>query len=131
LPQDERNAAVFEQNRSRELHEVLAGSHHIFRRYLIAVAALSEEDLNDPRRFASMPEGMATLEDFVRPQPLPSARRFHSGVVGEAGEQNLTAVFRRVVFAPHSQVTTSVLLHCTSLRSDLTPVSILVCALLW
>ncbi|MGO8950446.1 MAG: DinB family protein [Ktedonobacterales bacterium] len=57
LPQDERNAAVFEQNRRRKLQEVLADSRQIFRRYFEAVAALSEEDLNDPSRFAGMPEG--------------------------------------------------------------------------
>lgn len=57
LPQDERNAAVFEQNRHRELHEVLAGSQQIFHRYFEVVAALSDEDLNDPSCFAGMPEG--------------------------------------------------------------------------
>jgi hypothetical protein len=57
LSEDERNAAVFEQNRSRELDDVLADSGRIFRLYLAAVAALSEEDLNDPSRFAEMPEG--------------------------------------------------------------------------
>jgi Mycothiol maleylpyruvate isomerase N-terminal domain len=57
LSQDERNAAVFEQNRRRELQEVLADAQQIFHRYFEAVAALSDEDLNDPRRFAGMPEG--------------------------------------------------------------------------
>jgi hypothetical protein len=57
LPEDERNAAVFEHNRGRELHEVLADSHQLFRRYLDAIGALSEEDLDDPSRFAGMPEG--------------------------------------------------------------------------
>jgi DinB family protein len=57
LPQDERNAAVFEQNRRRELQEVLADSQQIFRRNFEVVAALSEDDLNDPSRFAGIPEG--------------------------------------------------------------------------
>jgi hypothetical protein len=57
LTEDERNAIVFEQNRGRELHDVLADSRRIFRQYFEAVAALTEEELNDPRRFASMPEG--------------------------------------------------------------------------
>ncbi|MGO8948663.1 MAG: DinB family protein [Ktedonobacterales bacterium] len=57
LPENERNAAVFEQNRRRELREVLADSRHLFSLYVEAVAALSEEDLNDPSRFAAMPEG--------------------------------------------------------------------------
>jgi hypothetical protein len=57
LSEDERNAAVFEQNRDRELQEVLADSQEIFHRYLDVVGALSEEDLNDPSRFVGMPEG--------------------------------------------------------------------------
>lgn len=57
LSEDERNAAVFEQNRDRELGDVLAESRRTFRLYLDAVAALSEEDLNDTSRFAQMPEG--------------------------------------------------------------------------
>jgi len=56
LPQDARNAVVFEQNRRRELQEVLADSRHIFRRFFEAVGALSEDELNDPSRFAGMPE---------------------------------------------------------------------------
>jgi hypothetical protein len=55
LSDDERNAAVFEQNRERELHEVLAESRHVFGQYLEALDALSDEELNDPARFAGMP----------------------------------------------------------------------------
>jgi hypothetical protein len=57
LSEDERNAAVFEQNRHRELGDVLAESRQTFRQYLEAVTALSEEELNDPSRFAQMPAG--------------------------------------------------------------------------
>jgi len=57
LSEDERNAVVFEQNRGRELGDVLADSRRIFHLYLEAVASLSEEDLNDPSRFAQMPDG--------------------------------------------------------------------------
>jgi hypothetical protein len=57
LPEDERNAAVVEQHRPRELREVLAESRRVFQQYLEAVAALSEEDLNDPSRFAAIPTG--------------------------------------------------------------------------
>ena len=57
VAEDERNAAVFEQNRDRDLHDVLAESRHVFQQYLEAVDALSEEDLNDPRRFQGLPEG--------------------------------------------------------------------------
>ena len=55
LTDDERNAIVFQQNRHRDLDDVLAESREIFTRYLEALEALSEEDLNDPRRFAGMP----------------------------------------------------------------------------
>jgi hypothetical protein len=57
LPEDERNAVVVEQNRRRELRDVLADSRGTFRLYFEAVATLSEEDLNDPSRFAQMPDG--------------------------------------------------------------------------
>lgn len=57
LPEDERNAAVFEQNRNHELHEVLTDSRRVFRLYLAAMEALSEEDMNEPNRFVGMPDG--------------------------------------------------------------------------
>ena len=56
LSEDERNAAVFEQNRGRDVRDVLAESRHVFEQYLEAVEALSEEELNDPRRFQGLPE---------------------------------------------------------------------------
>ena len=55
LPQDRRNAAVFEQNRDRALHGVLGESQRVFPQLLELVEALSDEDLNDPGRFAGMP----------------------------------------------------------------------------
>jgi hypothetical protein len=55
LPQDQRNTAVFEQNRDRALHDVLGESQRMFPQLLELVEALSDEDLNDPGRFAGMP----------------------------------------------------------------------------
>ena len=55
LSEDERNAAVFEQNRARDLQDVLVESRHVFHQYLDAVAAISKADLNDPSRFPGMP----------------------------------------------------------------------------
>ena len=55
LSEDERNAAVFQQNRGRELRDVLAESHQVFPQYFAAVASLSEDELNDPGRFKDMP----------------------------------------------------------------------------
>lgn len=57
LSEDERSAAMFAQNRDRQLGDVLAESRQTFSRFLEAVAALSEEELNDPGRFAQMPAG--------------------------------------------------------------------------
>ncbi len=57
LPQDDRNAVVFEENRDRPLHEVLAGAQQVHAQLLEALEALSDEDLNDPRRFRDMPAG--------------------------------------------------------------------------
>jgi hypothetical protein len=57
LSEDERNAVAFEQNRHRDLADVLADSGQTFHRYVEAVGALSEEELNEPNRFAEMPEG--------------------------------------------------------------------------
>ena len=55
LPENERNAVVFELNRDRPLPEVLAQATDVFKQLLDAVRALSEEDLNDPARFQDMP----------------------------------------------------------------------------
>jgi hypothetical protein len=48
---------VFEQNRDRDLGDVRSESRQVFQQYLAAVAALSEEDLNDPDRCTGMPDG--------------------------------------------------------------------------
>ena len=57
LSEDERNAAVFEQNRGRDVQDVLSESRQVFRQYLEAVGALSEEELNDPGRFPGILDG--------------------------------------------------------------------------
>ncbi len=55
LPEDDRNAAVFVENRDRSLQDVLTEAPQMFAQLLAAVQALSEEDLADPRRFRDMP----------------------------------------------------------------------------
>ncbi len=55
LPQDDRNAVVFEENRDRPLHEVLAEAQQVYAQLLVVLGTLSEEDLTDPRRFRNMP----------------------------------------------------------------------------
>jgi hypothetical protein len=57
LPQDERNRAVFEQNRHRDLSDVLADSVDVFARFVAALEPLSQDDLNDPDRFVGLPTG--------------------------------------------------------------------------
>jgi uncharacterized damage-inducible protein DinB len=57
LSEDERNAAVFAQNRARSLEEVLSESSQVFAEYAAAVGSLSEEELNDPSGFPGIPPG--------------------------------------------------------------------------
>lgn len=52
---DERNAAVFEQNRLRFLQDVLAEEQQTYRQLLEALQSLSDEDFNDSQRFKDMP----------------------------------------------------------------------------
>jgi len=62
LPQDDRNAVVFEENRDRPLHEVLAEAQQVFPQLLEALETLSDEDLIDPRRFRDMPVDWVPLQ---------------------------------------------------------------------
>jgi hypothetical protein len=55
LPNDERNNIIFEENRYRDLDDVLSSSGHTFRQLLREVEALSDEDLNNPSHFQDMP----------------------------------------------------------------------------
>ena len=57
LSEEERNAAVFEQNHSRALEDVLSESEQVFQEYLAGVESLSEEELNDPSDFLGIPTG--------------------------------------------------------------------------
>ena len=59
LSRDERNAAIYEQNRDRGLGDVLAESRAVFDQLLAGMQSLAEEDLHDPLRFAEMPADWA------------------------------------------------------------------------
>ena len=50
LDLNQRNARIFEENRKRPLHDVLAESRQVFQQLLNLVQALSDEDLIDPHR---------------------------------------------------------------------------------
>jgi uncharacterized protein (TIGR03083 family) len=52
---DERNAVVHAQNRDRALDDVLADSETTYGEYVAALASLTDDELNDPARFAGMP----------------------------------------------------------------------------
>lgn len=55
LPLDERNAAIYEQNRQRSLADVLAEAQQVFPQLVAAIEPLSDNDLNDPGRSPGMP----------------------------------------------------------------------------
>ena len=55
LPQGQRNAVIFEQNRHRSLQDVLAEARLVNQGLFEALQSLPEEDLTDPGRFKNMP----------------------------------------------------------------------------
>ena len=55
LPQHKRNAIIFEENHHRPLREVFAESQDVHQELVEELLKLSDEDLNDPGRFADMP----------------------------------------------------------------------------
>ena len=56
LSDDERNAVVVRDSRSRPLEEVLEEYRDSFAEYVTAITSLSDEDLNDPSRITSLAE---------------------------------------------------------------------------
>jgi hypothetical protein len=65
LPTDERNAMIYQHNRHRPLQEILDEGQHSYRELREAVQSLSDEDLNDPRRFRDMPEDWVPWQIFA------------------------------------------------------------------
>ena len=62
LPPNERNAAIYAENRSRPLAEVLAEAPQVYRQMLAGVEGLSDEELNSPKKFKNMPEDWVPWE---------------------------------------------------------------------
>lgn len=62
LPTDERNAAIYEQNRHRPLKDVLAEAGQAYPQLLAELEKIASEDLNDPDRFAGMPPDWVPAE---------------------------------------------------------------------
>ncbi len=55
LPQDQRNAAIFAQNRDRSLPDVLDEAARTCAEMLAAIETLTDADLADPAHFTGMP----------------------------------------------------------------------------
>lgn len=55
LPINERNSAIYEQNRNLTLSDALVMGQDAFRAFLHEAQKLSEEDLSDPARYKDMP----------------------------------------------------------------------------
>lgn len=56
LDQDERNEKVVRESRARSLEDVLDDYRRTFDEFVSAIEGLSNEELNDPTRFAGLPE---------------------------------------------------------------------------
>ena len=56
LDREARNAAIYEANRDRPTDEVLAEAAQAYHDLEALVEGLDDEDLNDPARFADMPD---------------------------------------------------------------------------
>lgn len=65
LPTEERNALIYQQNSQRPLQEIVHEGQHSYRDLLEGVQSLSDEDLNDPRRFKDMPEDWVPWHIFA------------------------------------------------------------------
>ncbi|HEY3290985.1 MAG TPA: ClbS/DfsB family four-helix bundle protein [Anaerolineae bacterium] len=55
LPQNERNARIYEQNRDRQPSEVLADAQQTHLAFMQCVLSLDDDDLINPQKFKSMP----------------------------------------------------------------------------
>lgn len=90
LPQEERNAVVFERNRERPLADVRAEGEHSFAGLCAELERLTEQDLNDPARFPGMPAEWVPGDVFASnsyqhyEQHLPDLRSWAGGAPGGA-----------------------------------------------
>jgi hypothetical protein len=56
LPTDERNDKIYEQYKDLPIDEVLAFAGNAYSRMMTALRTLSDEDMNNAKRFTDMPE---------------------------------------------------------------------------
>lgn len=66
LPTDERNAAIYAQNRERALDDVLAESRAVGAALLANVETLSDTDMVDPGRYRDMPDDWVPWQVFAQ-----------------------------------------------------------------
>jgi hypothetical protein len=62
MPTDERNNAIYQQNRDLSVDEALAMEREAYRAFLSEAQKLVEEDLNDATRYRGMPADWAPWE---------------------------------------------------------------------
>ena len=55
-PQDDRNQAVYDENKDRPLNEVLAEEQSVYQRLVQLIEGLDEADLHDPSRLGMPPD---------------------------------------------------------------------------
>jgi uncharacterized damage-inducible protein DinB len=65
LPNAERNAAIFDQNRDRSSQEVLTEARRVYAELLEALQNLAEEDLIDPSQYRNMPADWVPWKVFA------------------------------------------------------------------
>ncbi len=56
LSDDERNEIEYQQNKDRPLNDIVNEERQAYMALLEAIQTLSDQDLNDPRRFENMPQ---------------------------------------------------------------------------
>jgi len=56
LSTDERNQKIYEQYQNTPIDEVIAFAQNAYARMMAALRTLSDEDMNDPKRFTDVPE---------------------------------------------------------------------------
>jgi hypothetical protein len=71
LSEDERNAAVYAQNRNRSLDEIEADYEQAAADFVAALDSLSVEELNDPTHFQGMPPAWRPWRTVYDPHHYP------------------------------------------------------------
>jgi uncharacterized protein (TIGR03083 family) len=65
LPLDQRNQAIFEENKDRSLESVLNEARETYSRLITELERLEDADLYDPARFSGMPEDWSPIQILV------------------------------------------------------------------